>query len=131
MENPIIQTDLADILKKLDLRFGKLEDSLESRFEKIEVRFEKLEGELENKFEKLENRLEKMDDRLGRLEVGQAEIKVKVNTLGQTTSELKSTCTTYKSDVSDLKGAKSLIIPIVVAVTTSLVTLLLRAIPIS
>ena len=32
-------------------------------------------------------------------------------------------------DIADLKGAKSLIIPIIVAVTTSLITLLIRAIP--
>ena len=32
-------------------------------------------------------------------------------------------------DVSDLKGAKSLIIPVVVAVLTSILTLLLRSIP--
>ena len=32
-------------------------------------------------------------------------------------------------DVSDLKGAKSLIIPVVVAVLTSILTLLVRSIP--
>ncbi len=36
---------------------------------------------------------------------------------------------TLLKDVSDLKGAKSLIVPIIVAVTTSLLTLLIRAIP--
>ena len=35
------------------------------------------------------------------------------------------------NDVADLKGAKSLIIPIVVAVITSVTTLLIRAIPIN
>jgi hypothetical protein len=36
---------------------------------------------------------------------------------------------TLIKDIADLKGAKSLIIPIIVAVTTSLITLLIRAIP--
>ncbi len=46
MENPVIQTDLAEVLKKLDSRFDKLD-----------------------------NRLDKIDERLNKLEVGQAEIK--------------------------------------------------------
>lgn len=33
------------------------------------------------------------------------------------------------NDVSSLKGAKSLIVPIVVAILTSVLTLLIRAIP--
>ena len=46
MENPVIQTDLAEVLKKLDSRFDKLD-----------------------------NRLDRIDERLNKLEVGQAEIK--------------------------------------------------------
>lgn len=46
MDNPVIQTDLAEVLKKLDSRFDKLD-----------------------------NRLDKIDERLNKLEVGQAEIK--------------------------------------------------------
>ena len=46
MENPVIQTDLAEVLKKLDSRFDKLD-----------------------------NRLNRIDERLNKLEVGQAEIK--------------------------------------------------------
>ena len=99
MDNPVIQTDLAEILRKLDSRFDKLE-----------------------------NRLEKIDDRLGKLEVGQAELKVKVDGIDKTATELKNTQKTLTADVADLKGAKSLIIPIVVAVITSILTLIIRAI---
>ena len=45
--------------------------------------------------------------------------------------EIKSTQKTLNHDVSDLKGVKSLIIPIVVAVTTSILTLVIRTIPFS
>jgi len=45
MENPVIQTDIAELLNKLDRRFDKLDD-----------------------------RLDKIDERLNRLEVGQAEL---------------------------------------------------------
>ncbi|VEP15446.1 conserved hypothetical protein [Hyella patelloides LEGE 07179] len=95
MSNPIIQTDIAELLNKLD------------------------------------KRLEKIDERLNKLEVGQAEIKVKVENVDKTTSALKDTQKTLTTDVVDLKGTKSLIIPIIVAVTTSILTLVIRAIPIN
>ena len=53
MNNPVIQTDLADILNRLNQRF----DRLDERFNKIDDRFDKI------------------DERLNKLEVGQAEIK--------------------------------------------------------
>ncbi len=43
--------------------------------------------------------------------------------------ELKNTQATLAADVADLKGVKSLIIPIVVAVTTAILTLVARTIP--
>ena len=53
MTNPVIQTDIADILNRLNQRFDKLDE----RFNKIDERFDKI------------------DERLNKLEVGQAEIK--------------------------------------------------------
>ncbi|MEM8721119.1 MAG: hypothetical protein AAGE84_17770 [Cyanobacteria bacterium P01_G01_bin.39] len=102
MTNPIIETDLAQILNKLDGRFDKLD-----------------------------KRLEKIDDRLNKLEVGQAQLTVKVDNIHQTSHELKETQKKQVLDVADLKGVKSLIIPIVVAVTTSILTLIIRSIPIN
>ncbi len=93
MSNPTIETDLAEILKRLD---GKLD---------------------------------KLSEDVSELRVGQAEIKVKVNNIDETVKELKDNQKTLTSDVSSLMGAKSLIVPIIVAVTTSIATLIIRTIP--
>ena len=58
MTNPVIQTDIADILSRLNQRFDKLDE----RFNKIDERFDKI------------------DERLNKLEVGQAEIKGEIRT---------------------------------------------------
>ena len=171
MENPTIQTDIAEILNKLDGKFDKLDTKLDKLSEDVDNKFDKLSEDVDNKFDKLDanidklsedvdnkfdklnakidklsedvdnkfdklsedvdNKLEKIDGRLNKLEVGQAQLTVKVDNIEQTTRELKETQKRLVSDVSDLKGAKSLIIPIVVAVTTSILTLVIRAIPIN
>ena len=120
MTNPIIETDLAQILNKLDGRFDKLDDKIDN-----------LSKNFDSKLEKIDDRFNKLEDRLNKLEVGQAQLTVKVDNIDQTTRELKETQKKLVSDVADLKGAKSLIIPIVVAVTTSILTLVIRAIPIN
>ena len=71
----------------------------------------------------------KLLEEVSHLKVGQAEIKVKVNNIDETVKELKDNQKTLTSDVSSLMGAKSLIIPIIVAVTTSIATLIIRTIP--
>jgi predicted nuclease with TOPRIM domain len=59
MENPVIKTDLAELLNKLDRRFDKLDE-----------------------------RLDKIDDRLNRLEIGQAEIKGDIKALDTKVDQL-------------------------------------------
>ncbi|MGK7895274.1 MAG: hypothetical protein AB4372_17040 [Xenococcus sp. (in: cyanobacteria)] len=51
------------------------------------------------------------------------------NDLTESIKELRNTQKTLAADVADLKGAKSLIVPIVVAVTTAILTLVARTIP--
>ena len=101
MSNPIIETDLAQIL-----------------------------GEINRKLDNLGNNVSD-------LKVGQARLEEKANSLNQEIKEVKSSVKTIEaeqkdiaSEVADLKGAKSLIIPILVAVTTSILTLIIRSIPI-
>ena len=108
MNNPIIETDLAQILNKLDGRFDKLDD-----------------------------KLAKIDERLNHLEVGQARLEEKVSSLNSQTIEIKNSAKTIEgeqknlaSEIADLKGAKSLVVPILIAVITSILTLLIRSIPI-
>ena len=59
MNNPVIQTDIAEVLNKLDQRFDKLD----------------------NRFDKFGDRLDKIDERLTKLEVGQTELNGKIATL--------------------------------------------------
>ena len=101
MSNLIVQTDIAELLNKLDGRFDKLD-----------------------------LKLDKIDERLNKLEVGKAELKVKVESIERTVNKLKNNQKVLTVDVA-LKGTKSLIIPLLVAVRTSILTLVIGAIPIS
>ncbi|GBF80076.1 hypothetical protein [Aphanothece sacrum] len=84
----------------------------------------------------INNKLDKIDARLNNLEVGQARLEEKVESLdkqltiiNKNVDKIELEQKSLTTDIADLKGAKSLIIPIVVAVLTSLMTLLIRAIP--
>ncbi|MDJ0658765.1 MAG: hypothetical protein QNJ42_04670 [Crocosphaera sp.] len=84
----------------------------------------------------INQKLDKIDDRLNHLEVGQARLEEKTESIdkqliviNKNVDKLESQQDKLITDIADLKGAKSLIIPIVVAVLTSLLTLLIRAIP--
>lgn len=103
MSNIQIETDLKEILNNIN---GKL-DNLQKDVTSINLRLTKVETKLDEG------------------------VIPKLNSLNEETKEIKSTQKTLTTDVSDLKGAKSLIIPIVVAVTTSILTLVIRTIPIN
>lgn len=68
MNNPIIQTDLTEILEKFNERFDKLD----------------------NQFDKIDNRFAKLDERLSKLEVGQARIAEKLESQEKIVTELKT-----------------------------------------
>jgi predicted nucleic acid-binding Zn-ribbon protein len=63
------------------------------------------------------------------IKVDMAEVKTELKSIDKRLEKVEGTQDTLIKDVSDLKGAKSLIIPVVVAVLTSIMTLLLRSIP--
>ena len=63
------------------------------------------------------------------LKVDMAEVKTELKIIDRRLEKVEGTQDALIKDVSDLKGAKSLIIPVVVAVLTSILTLLLRSIP--
>ena len=93
----MIETDLKEVLDRIDKRLNSIESDLTTI--KVDVATVKTTvNSLETRMDKLDNRLDKID------------------------TEQK----TLIKDIADLKGAKSLIIPIIVAVTTSLITLLIR-----
>jgi TolA-binding protein len=63
------------------------------------------------------------------LKVDMAEVKTELKIIDRRLEKVEGTQDALIKDVSDLKGAKSLIIPVVVAVLTSILTLLVRSIP--
>lgn len=69
MSNPIIETDLTEVLKKLDSRFDKLENKIDN-----EIRQE----------------LKGLGDRLNRIEVGQGRIEEKLIAQKKIVQELKT-----------------------------------------
>ncbi len=76
------------------------------------------------------------NERLNKLEVGQARLEettkslsLQISSIDRRVEKIESSQNEVVKEIADLKGAKSLVIPIVVAVITSLLTLLIRAIP--
>ena len=63
------------------------------------------------------------------LKVDMAEVKTELKIIDRRLEKVEGTQDALIQDVSDLKEAKSLIIPVVVAVLTSILTLLVRSIP--
>lgn len=63
------------------------------------------------------------------IKVDMAEVKTEFKSIDKRLEKVEGTQDALIKDVSDLKGAKSLIIPVMVAVLTSILTLLVRSIP--
>jgi exonuclease VII small subunit len=90
----------------------------------------------EHNNKKLEEKIDKLSDIINQLAIGQARLEEKIISLDRRVEsfdkrleKIETSQDTLIKDVSDLKGVKSLIVPLIVAVTTSLLTLLIRAIP--
>ncbi len=142
MTNPTIEIDLGEILKEI-------------KFDQKAILKEISDIKKDSKSDQ-----KAISDEISNIRVGQARLEEKVNSLAKDHSEfkestrknfdelkklidqnnnetkesikeLKNTQETLAADVADLKGAKSLIIPIVVAVTTAILTLVARTIPFS
>ena len=97
---------------------------------------DRIESNLSDFRKETNQKFEKMDERLNKLEVGQARLEettkslsVQISSIDRRVEKIESGQNEVVKEVADLKGAKSLVIPIVVAVITSLLTLLIRAIP--
>ena len=97
-----VESDLKEILNKLDQKLDNLQNDVS--------------GLRQQDIPTINVKLENLSTRMSQVE--------------KTVDKVSTNQETIQKDVSDLKGAKSLIIPIVVAVTTSILTLVIRAIPI-
>jgi archaellum component FlaC len=98
-----VESDLKEILNKLEQKLDNLQSDV-SGLRQQDIRTINV---------KLEN------------------LSIRMSQVEKTVDKVSTNQKAIQKDVSDLKGAKSLIIPIVVAVITSILTLLIRAIPIS
>ena len=80
---------------------------------------------------RIEGKIDRIDDRLTKLEVGQAKLIEKVEGMDKRLERLENEHSGLVKDISDLKGAKSPIIPVSVAIITAVLALypLPRAIP--
>jgi len=90
-----------------------------------------IESDLKEILIRFEQKLDKLSENTNDINLRLTKVETKLDAATEDIKEIKSTQKTLSSDVSDLKGVKSLIIPIVVAVTTSILTLVIRTIPIS
>ena len=88
-----------------------------------------IETDLKEVLDRIDRRLNSIESDLTTIKVDVATVKTTVNSLENRLEKIETEQKTLIKDIADLKGAKSLIIPIIVAVTTSLITLLIRAIP--
>ena len=78
---------------------------------------------------RIEGKIDRIDDRLTKLEVGQAKLIEKVEGMDKRLERLENEQSGLVKDISDLKGAKSLIIPVTVAIITAILTVVLRSLP--
>ena len=89
----------------------------------------RIEDKLDSNHKEVNQKFDKINERLTNLEVGQAKLTEKVNGTDKRLEKVENNQEILVKEVSDLKGAKSLIIPIIVAVTTAFLTLIARLIP--
>lgn len=72
---------------------------------------------------RIEGKIDRIDDRLTKLEVGQAKLIEKVEGMDKRLERLENEQSGLVKDISDLKGAKSPIIPVSVAIITAVLAL--------
>jgi chromosome segregation ATPase len=89
----------------------------------------RIEDKLDRMDEKFEGKIDTLQKEVTDLKVGQATLIEKVGGMDQRLSKVESEQATMVKAISDLQGFRSLILPIVVAVSTALLTLLFRLVP--
>jgi chromosome segregation ATPase len=88
MENPTIQTDLAQILSRLEGKIDKLDEKIDSKIDKLD---EKIDSKIDKLDEKIDSKIDKLDEKIDNLALGQAEIKGNIKALDERLSgEIKT-----------------------------------------
>jgi TolA-binding protein len=98
-------------------------------FPEIQMSQSPLTDSLEIILTNITEKLDSLQKDVTNLKVDMADVKTELKSIDRRLEKVEGTQNALIKDVSDLKGAKSLIIPVVVAVLTSILTLLVRSIP--
>ncbi|MGB5769989.1 MAG: shikimate dehydrogenase [Crocosphaera sp.] len=77
----------------------------------------------------IDRKLEAIQKDVTDIKIEVTEVKTEVRNVKENVRDIKTVQNTLVNEVADLKGVKSLVIPIVVAVITAFLTLLARFIP--
>ena len=120
MTNPTNEIDLAEILGEIRQDLKQLSSNV-SDLKVGQARLEEKVNNLEKDHNEFKESTRKNFDDIKEL------IEKNNNETKESIKELKNAQETLAADVADLKGVKSLIIPIVVAVTTAILTLVARS----
>ncbi|MGL6340087.1 MAG: polyhedral envelope protein [Waterburya sp.] len=76
MDNPTIQTDLAQILNRLENKIDKLDEKIDGKIDKLD--------------EKIDGKIDKLDEKIDKLSLGQVEIKGDIKALDVKTDQLNT-----------------------------------------
>jgi chromosome segregation ATPase len=80
-----IETDLKEILDKLDQKierqFTQLEQKMERQFTQLEQKIEQIDQKMDRKFDQLDQKIERAQEDINKLQVGQAKIEGDIKAL--------------------------------------------------
>jgi chromosome segregation ATPase len=84
-----IETDLKEILEKLDQKmdrqFSQLDQKMDQQFsqldQKMDRQFSQLDQKMDRQFEKLDQKVDRMQEDINKLQVGQAKIEGEIKAL--------------------------------------------------
>ncbi len=110
--------------------------SLQEILKEIKQEIKEVKQEIKNVNPKLDNvqkdvntQLDNLQKEVTDVKVGQATLTEKVSGMDKRLEKVETEQDTMVKAISDLQGFRSLIVPIVVAVATALLTLLFRLVP--
>ena len=95
----------------------------------LEEVLKRIENKLDSNQKEVNQKLEDLQKDVTDLKVGQATLTEKVGGMDKRLEKVETEQATMVKAISDLQGFRSLIVPIVVAVATALLTLLFRLVP--
>ncbi len=120
-----LKQEIKDVNNKLDTMQRDFNSKLDTTQKDFNNKLDTMQKDVNNKLDYIQKDV--TDLKVGVTEVGN--IKKDIKTLKEDVKDLKKDQTFLIQEIADLKGVKALIIPIIVAIATALLTLLFRLIP--